>query len=72
MTTHGYDAAYATEPFETGIQRLCKHSHLQYVGMYSVRDLDNLASFQTEEAIAGARDFAKKILAGNQNPSHDK
>ena len=62
IATHGYDAAYATEPFETGIKRLCKHSHLKYIGMYSVRDLDNLASFQTEEAVNGAKSFAQKVL----------
>ena len=58
VATHGYDAKYAAEPFEMGIRRLCEHSKLQYMGMYSVRDENNLASFQTEAAIAGARDFA--------------
>lgn len=62
IATHGYEAAYATEPFKTGIKRLCEHSHLQYIGMYSVRDTDDLASFQTGEAIAGAKQFARKIL----------
>ena len=62
LATHGYDAAYATEPFETGIKRLCEHSHLKYIGIYSVRDTDNLASFQTEEAVEGARKFARKVL----------
>lgn len=62
VATHGYDAKYAAEPFEIGIQRLCEHSRLQYVGMYSVRDEDNLASFQTDSAIAGASDFASRLL----------
>lgn len=62
LATHGYDGAYATDPFEMGIQRLCKHSNLTYVGLYSVQDEDNLASFQTVEAIAGAKAFAKKVL----------
>jgi multimeric flavodoxin WrbA len=62
IATHGYDAEYATSPFETGIKRLCKHSNLKYVGMYSVRDEDNIASFQTEEAMNGARMFARKLL----------
>ncbi len=63
LSTHGYDAAYATEPFETGIKRLCEHSNLKYIGMYSVRDTDNLASFQTEAAVEGAKRFAKEILS---------
>jgi multimeric flavodoxin WrbA len=63
IATHGYDAGYAAEPFETGIKRLCEHSNLCYMGMYSVRDEDDLASFQTEIAISGAQDFALKLLS---------
>lgn len=62
LATHGYDDTYATEPFETGVKRLCVHSNLIYAGMYSVQDEDNLASFQAPEAIAGAKAFAKKLL----------
>lgn len=62
IATHGYEAKYATEPFETGIIRLCQHSRLRYMGMYSLRDEDDLASFQTKEAIQGARDFAKRLI----------
>lgn len=62
LATHGYEAHYATEPFELGMQRLCEHSGLMYAGMYSVRDTDDLASFQTEEAVEGARDFARSLL----------
>ena len=63
IATHGYDGAYATDPFEMGVQRLCIHSNLNYIGMYSVQDEDNLASFQTPEAIEGAKAFARKIVA---------
>lgn len=63
IATHGYDAEYGTSPFETGIKRLCKHSNLEYVGMYSVRDVDNKASFQTADAINGAKMFARKLLS---------
>lgn len=62
LATHGYDGAYATDPFEMGVQRLCKHSDLEYVGLFSVRDTDNLASFQTPGAVAGAKDFARRLL----------
>jgi multimeric flavodoxin WrbA len=58
ISTHGYDSEYAAEPFETGIKRLCEHSKLKYMGMYSVRHVKNIKSFQTEEAITGAKDFA--------------
>lgn len=63
LATHGYDGAYATDPFEMGVQRLCKHSDLTYIGLYSVQDEDNLASFQTAEAVSGAKAFAATILA---------
>ncbi|WP_320054449.1 flavodoxin family protein [uncultured Acetobacteroides sp.] len=65
VATHGYDAEYGAGPFETGIKRLCEHSKLDYVGLYSVRDMDDdggMTSFQTEDAITGARNFARKLL----------
>lgn len=62
IATHGYDADYGAGPFETGIKRLCEHSHLKYMGMYSVRDEADLASFQTESAITGAKKFALQLL----------
>ena len=63
LATHGYDRAYATEPFETGVRRLCDHSGLSYLGLYSLRDEDNLASFRTAEAQEGARLFARRLMA---------
>lgn len=62
LATHGYDGAYATDPFAMGVERLCKHSDLTYVGLYSVQDEDDLASFRTEEAVAGAKAFARNVL----------
>lgn len=66
ITTHGYDGAYATSPFETGIKRLIKHSHLRYMGMYSVQDEEGLCSFQTEAAVSGAVAFAHRLLGANR------
>ena len=63
VATHGYDAKYATEPFETGVRRLCEHSKLRYLGMYSMRDEDNIASFQTAAATSGVRAFALQLIA---------
>jgi len=62
IATHGYDADYATGPFETGVMRLCEHSNLEYLGMYSVRHVTNIKSFQTAAAVSGAKDFAQKLL----------
>ncbi len=63
LATHGYDAAYAADPFVIGIQRMCEHYHMRYDGMYSVRDVDDLASFQTKQAINGAKEFARYLLS---------
>jgi len=63
--THGYEGDYATEPFEMGMKRLCIHSNLKYVGMYSVQDNDNLASFQTYEAKEGVKAFAREFYENN-------
>ena len=62
IATCGYDLDYGAGLLDEGLRRWCAHSGLPYLGMYAVRDEDNLASFQTEEAIAGARKFAVKIL----------
>lgn len=61
IATHGYDRQYATEPFETGIKRLCEHSKLIFKGMFSVRDEDDLASFQTEEVVKNIEEYARKL-----------
>lgn len=63
IATHGYDSQYGAGPFETGIKHLCEHSNLEFIGMYSVRDVDNKASFQTPEAVSGAREFAQMLIA---------
>ena len=63
IATHGYEKDYATEPFEVGVKRLCIHSKLKYVGMYSVQDNDNLSSFQTKQAVEGAKVFARKVIS---------
>ena len=49
-------------PFATGVRRLCEHSELQYRGLYSVQDTDDLDSFRTPEALSGAREFARQLL----------
>jgi multimeric flavodoxin WrbA len=62
IATCGYDLDYGAGLLNEGMRRWCEHSGLPYLGMYAVRDEDNLASFQTKVAITGARDFALKIL----------
>ena len=63
LATHGYDAAYAADPFVIGIQRMCEHYRMRYDGMYSVRDVDDIASFQIKQAVDGAKEFARYLLS---------
>lgn len=63
IATHGYEADYAIDTFETGIRRLCKHSKLNFIGVYSVRDGDSRVPMQTEEEVNGAREFARKVIS---------
>ena len=62
IATHGYEVTYATEPFVQGMERLCAHSNLTYCGMYSVRHEEDIRSFQTAEAVAGAKAFALQLI----------
>ena len=41
---------------------LCTPSELTYVGMYSVEEENDLASFRTKEAVEGAKAFAGKCV----------
>ena len=63
IATHGYEGKYATEPLEIGVERLCIHSKLNYAGIYSVQDEDDLASFRTPEAVEGVKAFARSLIA---------
>jgi putative NADPH-quinone reductase len=47
--------------FEEAIKRLAKHSHLNYIGMLAVRDIDGISNFQTEKVIDQAKEFAENI-----------
>jgi hypothetical protein len=62
IATCGYELDYGAGLLDEGIRRWCEHSELPYFGMYAVRDENNLESFQTEDAVKGARQFAKNLL----------
>ncbi len=65
LTTCGYEFEYGADLLGEGIRRWCVHSGLNYLGMYAVRDEDDLASFKTEAAVNGARVFARKIIGAS-------
>ena len=61
IATCGYEIANGVDLFAEAVQRLAKHSGLNYQGMLAGRDIDGLSDFQTKEVIASAKDFARKI-----------
>lgn len=44
---------------QSNTAELCKHSGCAYLGM---QDEEDLASFQTEKAVAGAKAFVRKLM----------
>ena len=62
ISTHGYPREQAADTFETGIERLCRHSDLRWLGGMSLRDEDDYDSFVTPEAVKSARDFADELV----------
>lgn len=61
LMTCGYRPEVATELFEKGTQRYCKHSNLHYLGMHAERHLGYNTSFMDEEKDKNARAFAQKL-----------
>ncbi len=62
IATHEFDRDYSLSLFETAVKRLCKHSGLNYRGIYSCQETDGVASMQTDEAVNGAKNFANALL----------
>lgn len=73
IATCGYDVAHGAGLLDETMRRWCAHSSLPYIGMYAVRDEDDLASFTADSAREGARAFARRVLAGltKRDPNDD-
>jgi len=63
LVMQGYDTEYGAGPFELGMKHFCEHAGLRYFGMFSCRDIDGITDFQTEEAVSGAKQFARRLVA---------
>lgn len=61
ITTCGYRPEKGTDLFETGIERYCKHSQMDYLGMLSERDLGYNHVFMDHEKESHAKAFAQKL-----------
>lgn len=60
LATCGYELDYGAGLLDEALRRWCAHSGLGYLGMYAVRDEDDLASFQTPGAVEGAKGLCQK------------
>ncbi|MDR2089242.1 MAG: flavodoxin family protein [Clostridiales Family XIII bacterium] len=61
IATCGYRPEKATDLWEEGIKRYCKHSGLLYAGMLAERDLGYRSAFMDEEKAQRARLFARQL-----------
>ncbi|MBN7772507.1 flavodoxin family protein [Clostridium aminobutyricum] len=62
ITTCGYRPEKGADLFQTGIERYCKHSHLQFIGALSERHLGYQHTFMDDEKEAHARAFARNMI----------
>ena len=61
LTTCGYPPERGADLFEEGIRRYCKHSQLQYKGIFVERHLGYNTVFMDESKVAHAREFARQL-----------
>lgn len=62
FTTCGYKPEHGADIFAEGIRRYCKHSKLQYAGLFAERHLGYKTVFMDEKKAAHAREFARQLL----------
>lgn len=61
ITTCGYRPEKGSDLFETGVERYCKHSNLEFLGALSERDLGYNHIFMDDEKKVHVREFARNI-----------
>lgn len=61
ITTCGYRPEKGADLWEQGIQRYCKHSSLQYIGMLVERDMGYEHIFMNAEKEFRAKEFAEQL-----------
>ncbi|WBW99167.1 flavodoxin family protein [Oceanirhabdus sp. W0125-5] len=61
IATCGYEIEQGADLFEESLKRFSNHSHLDYLGMLAVRDINGICDFETEEVIQQAKEFAVHI-----------
>jgi len=63
IATCGYKPERGADLLDEAVRRYCKHSEINYGGMYAVQDVNGIEDFTTEAAVEGAKQFARDIVA---------
>ena len=61
IVTCGYPAERGADLWEAGLKRVCRHSKMEYMGMFCRRDLGWREPFLDEEKKLEVRDFARAL-----------
>lgn len=61
ISTCGYPAEKGVDLWEQGLRRFCKHSRMNYMGMFCRRDMGRDIPFMNEERSSAVRDFAQAL-----------
>jgi putative NADPH-quinone reductase len=64
VATCGYRPENGADLFEEGMNRYCKHSKLDYIGMLAERDLGYKSEFMTDEKMEHSKSFAQQLIFG--------
>ncbi len=72
LTTCGYPPEKGADLWEEGLKRLCRHSKMNYLGMFCGRDLGRSVPFLDEKKRQGVRDFARVLHSTMEGKHHER
>ena len=61
IVTCGYPAEKGADLWEAGLKRVCRHSKMEYMGMFCGQDQGRNVPFMDEEKAVGVREFARAL-----------
>jgi hypothetical protein len=62
IATCGDEIEEGVDLISKSVERMCEYSSRPYLGYYAYRDLNGIEDFRSQEAVQGAKEFAKKII----------
>ena len=72
LTTCGYPPEKGADLWEEGLKRMCRHSKMNYLGMFCCRDLGRNVPFMDEEKRQGVRAFARTLHSALEVIQHER